>query len=239
MAFSFSPKIVTDGLVLYLDAANQYSYPGSGTTWSDISRGGNNGTLVNGPTFDSNNGGSIVFDGTNDYIQTPIQTISRPWTFSTWFNFTSLTANGGFNTFFGQDTSVSIPRGTFYFQKAGVTTEGIEANKVNFSIVKTDGSIVPTNGLNVLQINKWYNYVAVLTTTSISLYENGILQNTTINSDSFITPNTNIVLNAGYYANNIADYWPGKSSIFQMYNRALSATEVLQNYNATKTRFGL
>jgi len=239
MAFNYSPKVVTDGLVLYLDAANNRSYPGSGTTWTDLSRGGNNGTLVNGPTFNSGNGGSIVFDGTNDYIQTPIQTISRPWTFSTWFNFTSLTANGGFNTFFGQDTSVSIPRGTFYFQKAGITTEGVEANKVNFSIVKTDGSIVPTNGLNVLQINKWYNYTAVLTTTNISLYENGILQNTTTNSDSFITPNTNVVLNAGYYNNNVTDYWPGKSSIFQMYNRALSATEVLQNYNATKTRFGL
>ena len=71
MAFSFSPRIVTDGLVLYLDAANQRSYPGSGTTWSDISRGGNNGTLVNGPTFDPGNGGSIVFDGVDDYVSIP------------------------------------------------------------------------------------------------------------------------------------------------------------------------
>jgi hypothetical protein len=232
-------NIVTDGLVLYLDAANTKSYVSGSTTWNDVSRSGNNGTLTNGPTFNSGNGGSIVFDGVDDYIQTPIQTISRPWTFSTWFNFTSLTDNGGFNTFFGQGTSVSIYRGTFYFQKAGVTTEGLEENKVNFSIVKTDGSIVPTNGLNILQINTWYNYTAVLTTTNISLYENGILQNTTTNSDSFITPNTNVVLNAGYYNNNVVDYWPGKSSIFQMYNRALSATEVLQNFNATKSRFGL
>jgi hypothetical protein len=67
MAFNYSPKIVTDGLVLYLDAANPKSYPGTGTAWNDISRGGNNGTLVNGPTFDSTNGGSIVFDGVNDY----------------------------------------------------------------------------------------------------------------------------------------------------------------------------
>ena len=68
MAFSYSPKIVTDGLVLYLDAANNRSYPGSGTTWTDLSRGGNNGTLTNGPTFNGANGGSIVFDGTNDFI---------------------------------------------------------------------------------------------------------------------------------------------------------------------------
>ena len=232
-------NIVNNGLILCLDSANTKSYNGISNTWYDLSASLNNGTLVNGVTFSSVNGGVMVFDGIDDYIQTPIQTISRPWTFSTWFNFTSLTANGGFNTFFGQDTSLSIARGTFYFQKAGVTTEGVEVNKVNFSIVKIDGSIVPTNGLNVLQINTWYNYTAVLTTTNISLYENGILQNTTTNSDSFITPNTNVVLNAGYYNNNVVDYWPGKSSIFQMYNRALSATEVLQNFNAQRTRFGI
>ena len=239
MSFVHSPKIITEGLVLSLDAGNVKSYPGSGTVWTDKSGYGNNATLTNGPTFNSSNGGSIVFDGTNDYISTPIQTISRPWTFSTWFNFSSLTVNGGFNTFFSQDTSVSILRGTFYFQKAGGEFEGLQQNKINFSLVKTDGSIVVTNGLNVIQTNTWYNYTAVLTTTSISLYENGVLQNTTTNSDSFITPNTNIVLNAGYFNNNIVDYWPGKSSTFQMYNRALSASEVLQNYNATKSRFGL
>ena len=63
MAFNYSPKIVTDGLVLCLDAGNPNSYPGSGNTWTDLSRGRNNGTLTNGPTFDSGNGGSIVFDG--------------------------------------------------------------------------------------------------------------------------------------------------------------------------------
>jgi hypothetical protein len=233
------PTIVTNGLVLNLDAGFTPSYPTTATTWYDVSLGGNNGTLVNGPTFNSANNGSIVFDGTNDYVQTPIQVLDRPCTFSTWFNFSSLTANGGYNTFFGQDTSISILRGRFYFQKAGGNIDGIQLNKINFSIVKTDGSIVPTNGLNVVQTNTWYNYTAVLTATSISLYENGVLQNTTANSDSFITPNTNIVLNAGYFSNNIVDYWPGSSSIFQIYNRALTAQEVLQNYNALKGRFGL
>ena len=68
MSLSRGPKIVTNGLVLYLDAANKKSYPGSGTTWTDLSGNNNTGTLTNGPTFDSNNGGSIVFDGTNDYV---------------------------------------------------------------------------------------------------------------------------------------------------------------------------
>lgn len=232
-------SIVTDGLVLNLDAGFTPSYSRSGTTWYDVSLNGNNGTLTNGPTYSMDNGGIIVFDGTNDYIYTPIQNLERPCTFSTWFNFNSLTANGGWNTFFGQDTSVNIPRGRFYFQKAGGNVEGLVLNKINFSVVKTDGSVVVTNGINTVQTNTWYNYTATLTTSSISLYENGVLQNTTTNSDSFITPNTTILLNAGYYGNGIVDYWPGKSNIFQIYNRALSATEVLQNYNAQKARFGL
>ena len=70
MGVAYNPNIVTDGLVLCLDAANKRSYPGTGTTWTDRSANGNNGTLTNGPTFDSANGGSIVFDGTNDYVTT-------------------------------------------------------------------------------------------------------------------------------------------------------------------------
>lgn len=68
MGLTHSPKIVTNGLVLALDAANNKSYPGSGVTWYDLSGNGNNGTLTNGPTFNVGNLGSIVFDGTNDYV---------------------------------------------------------------------------------------------------------------------------------------------------------------------------
>ena len=68
MALSHSPRIVTDGLVLCLDASDPQSYSGSGNTWSDRSGNGSNGTLTNGPTFDSDNKGSLVFDGVNDYI---------------------------------------------------------------------------------------------------------------------------------------------------------------------------
>ncbi len=89
MAHFHSPRIITDGLVLALDAANQKSYPGSGTTWSDLSGNGNNGTLTNGPTFDSGNNGSIIFDGVDDYITTgttPSQLQGNPsFTVSGWF----------------------------------------------------------------------------------------------------------------------------------------------------------
>ena len=68
MAFNRGPKIVTQGLVLALDAASNNSYPGSGTTWKDLSGNNNTGTLVNGPTFSSANGGTFILDGSNDYI---------------------------------------------------------------------------------------------------------------------------------------------------------------------------
>ena len=68
MGLSHSPRIVTDGLVFCVDAGDKMSYPGAGTTWTDLSKNRNNGTLTNGPTFNSANGGSISLDGSNDYI---------------------------------------------------------------------------------------------------------------------------------------------------------------------------
>jgi hypothetical protein len=236
MGFNYSPKIVTDGLVMYLDAANSKSYPGSGTTWGDLSRGGNNGTLVNGPTFSSGNGGNLTFNGTNQYVSTPIQNLSRPCTFSTWVNFNNLAA---YQTLVGQDTSTAILRGRFYFQKAGDTTGGLILNVVNFSIVLSNNTIVVVNALNPVVTNQWYNYSAVLTTTTLSLYQNGILQNTVSDNNTFLTPNTTIVLNAGYFSDAIVDYINGSSSSFLIYNRALTTTEVLQNYDAQKSRFNL
>jgi hypothetical protein len=100
MGFNYSPKIVTDGLVLCLDAANSRSYPGSGTTWFDLSGNGNNGTLANGPTFNANNNGSIVFDGTNDYVEITNRNTnlefqpSQAFTVSTWFKTTTIPTTG-------------------------------------------------------------------------------------------------------------------------------------------------
>ena len=67
MSYSNGPTIVTDGLVLALDAGDRNSYPGSGTTWNDLA-GSNNLTLYNSPSFSSNNGGHFLFDGANDYM---------------------------------------------------------------------------------------------------------------------------------------------------------------------------
>ena len=92
MATKYSPKTVTDGLLLSFDAANTKSYPKSGTTWSDLSGNGNTGTLTNGPTFNSANGGSIVFDGVDDYVNVANASSlnSSAQTISVWYNATTI-----------------------------------------------------------------------------------------------------------------------------------------------------
>ena len=86
MSFNYSPKIVNDSsLVLYLDAANNRSYPGSGTNWNDISKGANTVTLVNGPTFNTSKGGNIVFDGADDYCSTNLVKTFTNMTIQAWF----------------------------------------------------------------------------------------------------------------------------------------------------------
>jgi hypothetical protein len=232
MAFNYSPKVVTDGLVLYLDAANPKSYPGSGTAWGDISRGGNNGTLVNGPTYSSANGGSIVFDGTNDFVvvsnfpQLPVSSSAR--TVNIWFKPNVSTWQNTVNNMFFYGTTdtngatFGIDFSTYPVME--VYTWGGAGRDLMFS-----SSFSQTGWSN---ITVTYNG-----STTLSIYENGTnTQNTTITQCN--TGNTDIWVGAirptyqpWYYEGNIAQV--------QIYNRALSAQEVLQNYNATKTRFGL
>ena len=240
MAFNYSPKIVTDGLVLYLDAANRYSYPGSGTTWSDISRGGNNGTLTNGPTFNSANGGSIVFDGTNDYVNCGnVLNFERTDSFSIscWVNITSLVSIGAFFT-----KTEGSPNFTGYYFGYETTGDLVLILRNTFStnqlLIRT-----PTNQITT---NRWNNLVVTYSgnslETGVRFYTNSNLQPNIVGSSNL----TNTILtlanvNVGARVANTAApaHLNGRISQTQIYNRALSATEILQNYNATKTRFGL
>ena len=99
MAINYSPKIIRDGLVLCLDAANPKSYPGTGTAWTDLSGSGNNGTLVNGPVYSSANGGSIDFDGSNDYSSLSSNIIPATGAFTVFFTY-ALTGSGGYRWIF-------------------------------------------------------------------------------------------------------------------------------------------
>jgi hypothetical protein len=234
MAFNYSPKIVTDGLVLALDAANTKSYPGSGTKWNDLSRGGNNGTLINGPTFNSGNGGSIVFDGVDDGVlvnSPPFSSSTNSLTFNFWVYGTGTSTAS--QTILGRDTnSGAIPHVLIR-----------RTSNLNLTFNFSNGiSPVTANLSNVFlnNLDKWVNLqiTANYTTGTVILYRNGVFY-TQFTMSTPIFPNTNVPIYISSFAFPGFIPWTGNISITQIYNRALSAQEILQNYNATKTRYGL
>ena len=222
MAFNFSPRIVTDGLVLYLDAANSKSIVSGSTTWNDLSRGGNNGTLINGPTFNSGSGGSIVFDGSNDYaLISPISNI----TYCTYVLWLKWGESGVFNTIFGNETGGSL------------NAFGIRQRANNNYMLAPGGgspSIVESTA-DLSTYSNWHMITALINGGKAQIYINGILK-AEANYTGQNTSSNNFYIGALY---SLGEAFLGNISIVQIYNRALSSQEVLQNYNATKTRFGL
>ena len=224
MAFSYSPKLVTDGLVFAVDAANKKSYPGSGTTWTDLA-GNNNGTLTNGPTFDSGNGGSIVFDGTNDYTSF----LTAPLNFSS--------TNFSIEAIFKTTTSgVDVILG--HYPGGGDWWMGINSSKLWFSISLPSNKIEPQTSFNVND-NQWKIATATVdnSTYEAKLYVNGTLADTRSGTGSY--PNSSNNFTIGRFGNNSSFQFPGSIAEVKIYNKVLSPTEVTQNYNALKSRFGL
>jgi hypothetical protein len=218
MAFNYSPKIITDGLVFYLDAANTKSYPGTGTVWTDISRTNNNGTLTNGPTYASTFGGSIVFDGTNDSVvsaNTINITGAAARTMNIWFRSTGTISTRQALAYFGSEDA----NGRSYIE--------IESSqfKFNTGAVALGAAVVA---------NVWYNGAVTFNGSTLLVYLNGVQVNVG-------TPTVNTGLGSLILGRFVTNVFPltGNIAQFSLYNRALSATEVFQNYNATRTRFGL
>jgi len=217
--------IVSDGLVLNLDAGWYPSYSGSGTTWKDI-KGTNNGTLTNGPTFNSANGGSIVFDGTNDYAGTNYTEQLENFTVCAFFKDT------GTNQY-GRVVDKSFSDGFWFGRNGGGTNQ-------------YGGGCKQTNGYNFITLpaGDWHFMSMVRNGTSLTVYGDGITNtNTTTCGSGTIsskTLNVGATINDGWPSGpSQRDWWTGNIPIVLLYNRALSASEVLQNYNAQKGRFGL
>jgi hypothetical protein len=214
--------IVQSGLVLNLDAGVSSSYPGSGTTWTDLSGNGNHGTFTNmdGTNFNSANGGSLTFDGSNEYA--PIGTSQFPFgaspgTLSSWARTNTISAGFRWTVSYGQAvTSQSRFLGfngtTYYFGGFGndITAPGVP-------------------------LNTWFNMVGVYDGTNASMYINGALvSGPTAKSWNTVANNAQI----GRQTNG-TEYWSGNISQVQIYNRALTATEITQNFNALRGRYGL
>jgi hypothetical protein len=226
-------NIVTNGLVLNLDTANPRSYPQpyNGTVWSNLVPVSSSisGSLVNGPTYNSNNGGSIVFDGTNDYVYLGTNLDQNgPLTILSWINTTTVSAgarsiisncNAGGNA---QDYILEINR---------------TAGKVG--IIWGDTSI--RTSTQSLIINQWYQvgFTRLGTTSNwiATIYINGVSDSST---STAINPNAaNVGTSIGRVGDFNGQYFSGKIVNALMYNRALSSQEVLQNFNATRARFGV
>ena len=219
--------ITTNGLVLNLDAANTASYGGSGTVWRDISGGGNDGILTNGPTY-SNSGASssIVFDGADDFINlgnTSINIGTGDMSVSIWVK---VTAFFGINAFF---YSIGSNQSGFY----GL---GCTLNGTPFFATTPGGQIITLGSAGSITANNWCNLVGTRINGTIRLYLNGSQTGTPVTSSGvFNTTNAKIGTNADASSEKLQ----GNSSLFMLYNVGLTDSQVLQNYNAQKSRFGL
>jgi hypothetical protein len=216
-------NIVKNGLVFDLDAAKSDSYPKSGTVWRDVSGFQNNGTLTNGPTFDSNNGGSIVFDGVDDYVSipdTPDLRLNGNFTISLWHKAITLK-----NTYPGPiSKGNSGPGGTGYilfYVSLNNDYMFFKRNNQTFSLPNSVNSI-------------WKHITFTYDGTNVRGYVNGVLGYTSSPATFPTNTDTNsLSLGRG------DQYGNGAVANLGLYNRTLSATEVLQNYNALKGRYGL
>ena len=225
MAFNYSPKIVRDSsLVLCLDAANPNSFVSGSTVWRDISKGGNNGTLIGGVTYNSSNNGSLVFNGSTGYVLIPSGlTFTTFMTVDIWFRSTKATRHHIVN--FGIQSGANslnfdINDGRalwIYWNDSGTNSLRFTSPTLSDGVIR-NLTFVHNNNVNTVYING-----SVLTGGSV------------VGTQTFTSISGNIYLGSS----DAAVYTQGNIYNFKVYNRALSATEVLQNYNALKGRYGL
>ena len=213
-----SPGPVTDGLVLYLDAGNYVSYPTTGTEWVDLSIIRNNGVLTNGPTYSAQNGGSIVFDGSNDYINCGnllAYQLATQVTVEAWVNPTNNAGQGNIiqkDQNFGYRCRITSANAFWLFSNS---------NSIS-------GGSCPTGS--------WSHVTGVFGPAGLRAYVNGALvaSNSTAYSPGGLV--NSLPLEVGRYATG-NEVFNGRIAIAKVYNRVLNAMEVQQNFNALRARF--
>jgi len=217
-----TPPIVTNGLVLYLDAANSKSYVSGSTTWRDVSGNGNNGTLVSGSGYSNQNGGSIVFDGINDNVTTTFNSALTDFTIGVWFR-----------------QSGSIISYQRLVDKNYITGTWIGRNSITASSWGggVRESLAPFGRYITLADNQWHYIVSRRQDTTHTILGDGITNRSSGTVSSTPLNTNNMLIGRSDQAG--LDLLTGNIAQVQIYNRALSDQEILQNYNATKTRFNL
>ena len=251
MAVGYNPRTVTDGLVLSLDAGNTKSYSGSGTSWTDLSGNSNNGTLTNGPAFSSDNGGSISIDGNSETKGITLPSVSTimgdgtgNWTIEFWYMTPSFTVSPGASTTIPLISNINwynSANGSFWITvKANRAIKGVfnhdSSNSNNFEVEST----------TIISTNIWYHFAFVKQGDTIRLYVNGIQEDTVAASDLsssgfYAGGNTLAIGRWQTYQTNsptTSRYGIGNFSSVRIYkDKGLTASEVLQNYNALKGRY--
>ena len=244
MGLSHSPRIVTDGLVLCLDAANKRSYPGTGTTWTDL-KGGNNGTFTNmdASNFSDDNGGSFVFDGTNEYINCgPTNSITdgdeSEISICCWVK-AHTSSHDAYTVSLKRLSTDSTLVSIVVNQQNSVSHT---ANYLGFIYSSTSNPVhrwVTKNDSTFY--NKWTHVSATVNTTAATLYVNGVNsgQNT---SDTFSGPSisnntANTTIGAFKASDSNSLYLDGDISLVQVYTKTLTPDEIRQNYQATVGRY--
>lgn len=218
MAFHRGPDIVTDGLVSYYDAANLRSYPGTGTNWGDLI-GTVDSTLYNSPTFSDR---AIVFDGIDDYAQMPsnsIWAVGSNATIAMWCKFTG---------------SITTNHRLFCVNN---NTSSLDAylNSADGRLGLHGGNTLTTSEF---PLDSWVNLVITYTSGTIKIYFNGVSQTLSGTTTGFNITNSN-TLYLGKYTLASGFRWRGSIATFSTHNQPLSLEEIQQNYNNTKSRFGL
>ena len=215
--------VVTTGLQLYLDAGNASSYPGSGTTWTDLSGNSRTGTLTNGPTYSATNGGSIVFDGSNDYVQCLGSPTVTAATFVTWIK-----RNGSQGTYDG----ILFSRGT--------NTTGMNfytSNQLGYHWNDSSSTYNWSSGLTIPDAT-WCMIAVSVTSTAATAYlcqTGGTTTATnTVNHGSSLLDDIKLARDEAS-----SRYFNGNIAVAQLYNIALSAAQVSQNFQADRGRFGV
>jgi hypothetical protein len=212
MSFSFGNKIITDGLVSYLDAANPTSYPRSGTTWYDLSSRSSNGTLVNGPTFNANNAGSLLFDGVNEHVSftSDILSPSTELTFDCWFKLDPTESNA-------------------FLISSDTLKLYLEASNRWY----INPSFTTSKSFTWIFNSNWNNIIVTANSSTVTGYINGTAA--TITTGGALGSQTNTVIGG----RDSDSYLSGNIAAVKIYSKVLSQSEVTQNYNALKGRFGL
>jgi hypothetical protein len=243
MAFGNGPRIVTEGLVLAVDAADRNSYAGSGNSWNGLGTGDYTGTLTNGPTFSAADGGSILFDGTNDFISSPLFPVTSPFSFYTGsFTLETIIKPIAYQTgsYFGLANMVMMKGNATTYNYAMQVT-----NDTTVTFIKrnsTDGGLqshsftVPSMRNRISSITFTINAVG----TTVTCYFNGNLIGSLAINGTLIQPGANDpIWVGGLSTGGLGTQFIGNIYGIKIYNIPLSAAQVAQNVAAVKSRYTL